>query len=102
MQDERDEAADEAQPVAVEPRADRAPSSGSQPSAPSSVAVRPSAAISASTRSGGSCRPQPGTSQTPHEMGAPASRLQTRRRVDRALHAVSVSSVPRALAVGAL
>ena len=30
-------------------------------------------AISANTRSGGSIRPQPGTSHTPHEMGAPAS-----------------------------
>ena len=41
---------------------------------PSSVARKPSASISASTRSGGSIRPQPGTSQTPQEMGAAATR----------------------------
>ena len=42
--------------------------------APSSVAVRPTSRISPSTRSTGSCNPQPGTSQTPQEIGPPASR----------------------------
>ncbi len=49
-------------------------SSGSQSSiGPSSVAPSPTCAISAKTRSGGSIAPQPGTSQTPHEIGAPAT-----------------------------
>ena len=47
---------------------------GSQPMAPSSVAVRPTLRISVRTRSTGSCSPQPGTSQIPHEIGAPATR----------------------------
>ena len=59
-------------------RARRAPgSSGSQSTGPSSVARKPSAAISLSTRSGGSIRPQPGTSQTPHEIGAAATATPT-------------------------
>ena len=47
---------------------------GSHPMAPSSVAARPTARISVSTRSTGSWRPQPGTSQTPQEIGPPATR----------------------------
>ena len=39
----------------------------------------PSSPSRRSTRSGGSCRPQPGTSQTPHEIGAAASRRRDRR-----------------------
>ena len=46
---------------------------GSQPMAPSSVVVRPRSRISDRTRSTGSCAPQPGTSQMPHEIGAPAT-----------------------------
>ena len=69
----RHEAADEAQPVAVEQRAhggavERQPAERRRARSPAGRAT----AISDSTRSGGSCRPQPGTSQTPHEMGAPA------------------------------
>src|SRR3990170_5392078 len=44
---------------------------------PNSVARSPSALISASTRSGGSSTPQPGTSHTPQEIGAPARRSLT-------------------------
>ena len=47
---------------------------GSQPMAPSSVAVSPTLRSSVSTRSTGSCSPHPGTSQMPHEIGAPATR----------------------------
>ena len=47
---------------------------GSQPMAPSSVARRPSSCISRSTRSTSSWSPHPGTSQMPHEIGAPAIR----------------------------
>ena len=50
-------------------------SRGRNPGAPSSVATRPSERISDSTRSAGNITPQPGTSQTPHVIGAPARRL---------------------------
>ena len=50
------------------------------------------AAISASTRSGGSCRPQPGTSHTPHEIGAAASR-SVRSASSTRFDALLVSSV---------
>ena len=97
VHDERDEPADQAQPVAVEHGAHlRRRRAAASPWAPSSVAFRPSAAISASTRSGGSCRPQPGTSHTPHEMGA-ARRIQRPSACRPAAHASPSppSSAPR-------
>src|SRR5712671_2197248 len=48
-------------------------SAGRNPGGPASVACTPSARMSARTRSGASCRPQSGTSQTPQEIGAAAS-----------------------------
>src|SRR5687767_15311699 len=48
-------------------------SAGKNPCGPSSVAVRPASTISDRTWSGSSWTPQPGTSETPHEMGAAAS-----------------------------
>src|SRR6266480_5408580 len=48
-------------------------SAGRNPGGPASVACTPRARMSARTRSGASCRPQLGTSQTPQEIGAPAS-----------------------------
>src|SRR2546428_3187232 len=48
-------------------------SAGRNPGGPASVACRSSERMSLRTRSGASCSPQSGTSQTPHEIGAPAS-----------------------------
>src|SRR5206468_314618 len=48
-------------------------SAGRNPGGPASVACTPSARMSPRTRSGASCRPQFGTSQTPQEIGAAAS-----------------------------
>src|SRR5438034_1987879 len=48
-------------------------SAGRNPGGPASVARRPRARMSSRTRSEASCRPQSGASQTPHEIGAPAS-----------------------------
>src|SRR5207249_1799666 len=46
---------------------------GRNPGGPASVARTPRARMSSRTRSAASCRPQSGASQTPHEIGAPAS-----------------------------
>ena len=48
--------------------------SGRKPRGPSSTAPRPRPATSRSTRSVASWQPQPGTSQTPQVIGAPARR----------------------------
>ena len=75
VQDERDEGGDEAQAVAVELRAQlvrverEIARAGPAPwRAARATPSRPARARAAA------CRPQPGTSQTPHEIGAPASR----------------------------
>src|SRR5581483_9645140 len=50
----------------------------------------PSACISARTRSGGSCKPHPGTSQTPHEIGPAARRSSSAFRGASALVSVDI------------
>ncbi len=56
-------------------------SASRKPGGPNSVATRPRPCISVSTRSGVSWKPQPGTSQRPHEIGAPATRSTGRERL---------------------
>ncbi len=52
-------------------------SASRNPSGPNSVAARPSSRICVSTVSAASWKPHPGTSHTPHEIGAPATRRRT-------------------------
>src|SRR5881628_896504 len=60
-------------PLAVRRRRVSSGSGGRNPGGPASVAPSPSRLMSARTRPGGSCTPQSGTSETPHEIGAAAS-----------------------------
>src|SRR5690606_26382251 len=69
-----------ASPASASTRARSAGASGSQPCGPNSVATRPTSRISRSTRSGSSWWPQPGTSQTPQLIGAPATLMRGPRR----------------------
>ena len=64
-------------PAAASVRALASGASGRNPSGPNSVAARPTSRICSSTRSGPSWWPQPGTSHTPQEIGAPATRSRS-------------------------
>src|SRR6187402_797912 len=72
----------EARPWAASVAALASGASGRKPSGPNSVAAMPTSRIWVSTTSGSSWWPQPGTSHTPHEMGAPATRWASGERAD--------------------
>ena len=81
VQDDRHELAHACSPWAARVSALACGSAGRKSSGPNSVAARPRSLISDSTVSTSYCQPQPGTSHTPHEMGAPAMRCSRGRMV---------------------
>ena len=111
VEHERHEAADEPQPVAVEPlRAARRRRAGSQPSGPSSVARDAERGHLGEHALGRQhAGPSPGTSQTPHEIGRarpqPARRRHAwsapTRSTDRAAHRLERSTLAVAVDLSA-